>query len=148
MLRLTRLVLLNTLVYLAPIADADITSYAFVQDDGTLQVQGKTIHLYGIHIPRTERTCRKQFRPVRCASRAALALDFKIGPNFVHCEKIATNPDQSLIARCRVSDEDLSAYLLSHGWAVALPDAPIQYLTLEKIARSRKLGVWGFAIGE
>ena len=39
--------------------------------------------------------------------------------------------------------EDLSAYLLEQGWAVALPDAPFEYQTLEKIARSRGFGVWG-----
>jgi len=42
--------------------------------------------------------------------------------------------------------EDLSAYLLENGWAVALPDAPFEYQTLEKIARSRQFGVWGFPV--
>ena len=44
--------------------------------------------------------------------------------------------------------DDLSAYLLERGWAVALPDASIEYQTLEKIARSRRIGIWGIAIGE
>jgi endonuclease YncB( thermonuclease family) len=59
------------------------------------------------------------------------------------------NEDRSLVGRCRVNSsrfdpgEDLSAYLLEQGWAVALPDAPFEYQTLEKIARSRGFGVWG-----
>jgi len=59
------------------------------------------------------------------------------------------NDDGSLVGWCRVKashfseGEDLSAYLLEYGWAVALPDASIEYQTLEKIARSRQLGVWG-----
>ena len=86
--------------------------------------------------------------PPYCGSRAAIALDFKIS-GFVRCEIIDTNSDGSLVGWCRVkashfsAGEDLSAYLLESGWAVALPDASIEYQTLEKIARSRKLGVWG-----
>ena len=40
----------------------------------------------------------------------------------------------------------MSAYLLERGWAVALPDAPIEYQTLEKIAYRRGFGIWGFTI--
>lgn len=126
----------------------ELKGYAFIQDDGSIRVRNKTIHLYGIHIPETDRTCRRQIRPVMCASRAALALDFKIGTSFVRCIRHATHSDRSITATCEVDDEDLSAYLLERGWAVALPDAPIEYQTLERIARSRKLGVWGFPVGE
>jgi endonuclease YncB( thermonuclease family) len=89
--------------------------------------------------------------PPVCGSRASLALDFKI-QGFVRCEIIEKNSDGSLIGWCRVNvshfdeGEDLSAYLLERGWAVALPDAPVEYQTLEKIARLRGFGVWGFQI--
>jgi endonuclease YncB( thermonuclease family) len=128
----------------AAVPAREIVSYAFVQDDGTLVVRGKTIHLFGIYVPPTGRTCRTYIRPVQCGSRAALALKFKIGANFVHCDMVHQNEDGSLTAVCRVDGEDLSAYLLSYGWAVALPDAPIEYKALEKIARHKDLGVWGF----
>lgn len=137
--------LLLSLLLSVPGAHArEIVSYAFVQDDATLKVRGKIIHLYGIHVPETERTCRTFIRPVQCASRAALALDFKIGAGFVRCETVHTNADGSLTAVCHADEEDLSAYLISRGWAVALPDAPFEYKTLEKIARNKGLGVWGF----
>ncbi len=121
---------------------------AFVEDDGTLRVRGRMIHLYGIHIPETARTCRRNVRPRKCASRAALALDFKIGTSFVECRPIARSGRRTVTATCHVDDTDLAAYLLRFGWAAALHDAPVEYVTLEKIARSRKLGVWGFPIGE
>ena len=139
-----------TLLSSAQVFAREITSYAFVNDDGTLRIKRKTIHLYGIHIPRTSNNCRTNQDPPFCGSRAALALEFK-AKRFVRCEIINENPDRSLIGLCRVNygrfdeGEDLSAYLLERGWAVALPDAPIEYQTLEKIARSRGIGVWGFA---
>ena len=45
---------------------------------------------------------------------------------------------------CSIRRFDLGAYLIREVWAVALPEAPFQYHTLEKIARARGSGVWGF----
>ena len=132
----------------APLQAREISSYARVNSDGTLRIKGKTIHLYGIHIPKTNRTCSRNRNPPVCGSRAVVALDFKID-GFVRCEIVDRNEDGSLVGWCRVKasyfseGEDLSAYLLEMGWAVALPDASIEYQTLEKIARSRQFGVWG-----
>lgn len=126
----------------------EISSSARVNEDGSLRIDGKTIHLYGIHIPNIDYTCSKNKLPRFCGSRAAIALDFKIS-GFVRCEIMGENTDGSLVGWCRVNashfseGEDLSAYLLEHGWAAALPDAPIEYQTLEKIARTRQIGVWG-----
>lgn len=133
---------------LARPAAADLSSYAFVEDDGTLRIEGKTVRLYGVYIPPTDQDCRTFERPVRCAPQAALALGFKI-QSFVHCEEKGREADGTVIGLCRVGrdsfspGEDLSAYLLQQGWALALPDAPFEYHALERIARSRGIGVWG-----
>lgn len=124
----------------------EISSYAFVQDDGSLRVSGYTIRLFGIYIPPTAQACRRFERPVMCAPQAALALDFKIGADFVHCDPQTRNDDGSITALCRVGDTDLSAYLLDRGWALALPDAPFEYVALEEIARNRGVGVWGLSV--
>ena len=129
----------------------EISSYAFINEDGTLRIKRKTIHLYGIHIPASGQHCRTNIRPVVCGSRASLALDFKI-QSFVRCEIIEENNDGSLVGWCRVNASkfnegtDLSAYLLERGWAVALPDAPVEYQALEKIAYRRGVGMWGITI--
>jgi endonuclease YncB( thermonuclease family) len=123
----------------------ELVSYVFVQPDGTLRLSGSTVRLYGIYVPPTEQSCRTFERPVQCSSRAALALDFHIGVEFVHCEERATHTDGSISALCRVRGEDLSAWMLQSGWALALPDAPFEYAALEKIARARALGVWGLS---
>jgi len=131
-----------------PLLAYEISSSAIVNDDGTLRIKGKTIQLYGIHIPRTDRTCRSHQLPIVCGSRAAVALDFKID-GFVRCELLDELDNGSIVGWCRVNasrfdeGEDLSAYLLEMGWAVALPDAPFEYQTLERIAQSRQFGVWG-----
>ncbi len=80
-----------------------------------------------------------------------MALDFKID-GFVRCEIMSELDEGGLVGWCRVKasrfneGEDLSAYLLEQGWAVAFPDAPFEYQTLEKIAQSRRFGVWGIPV--
>ncbi|MEM8942124.1 MAG: nuclease-like protein [Pseudomonadota bacterium] len=129
----------------------EISSYAFINPDGSLRIDRRTVHLYGVYIPATNRTCANNRRPPVCGSRASVALELK-NSGFVRCEILQQRQDRSLTGRCRVNasrfdqGEDLSAYLLQLGWAVALPDAPIEYQTLEKIARTRGVGVWGFPV--
>ena len=128
------------------IADPEISGFAFVQEDSALKLSGTLIYLYGIYVPPTEQSCYTFVRPPPCGPRASLALDFKTSGHFVHCAPIATNPDSSLIARCSSEGEDLSAWMLQRGWAVALPDAPLEYQTLERIAHAKGIGIWGFPI--
>lgn len=129
----------------APVHARKFSSYAFINEDATLRIRGKHIRLYGIHIPETDRTCRSNLRPVKCAPRAALALDFKI-QGFVQCTEVRRHSDRSITARCFNDDTDLSAYLIERGWAVAGPNAPFEYQTLERIAERRGVGIWGFTI--
>ena len=124
-------------------AGNELTSYALIRDDATLQVAGRHLRLYGVHIPETERICEHRIRPVRCGSRAARALRFKI-QGFVSCRLGGKFDDGSIAAYCRADGQDLGAYLIERGWAVALPDAPFAYHVSERIARHRGFGVWGF----
>ncbi len=147
------LALLVALVAFQDPALAEIRRLAFVQDDGTLEIGGRTVRLYGIYIPPTNRVCRTAIRPVRCASRAVLQLDLRVD-RFVACHRVARHADGSESAVCRVRDRnsplgpeiDLSAWMLYHGWAVARPGAPFEYLVLERIARERERGIWGIPV--
>ena len=140
--RFSRCALTTVLLFYSLPLWADITSYALVREDGTLQVRRHRIRLYGIHIPPTARICRLAASPLRCGPRAVLQLDFKID-RFVSCKPMSENRDGTIYALCRVDGEDLSAWMLERGWALALPDAPFEYVALERIARARSLGVWG-----
>lgn len=132
-------------------AAAEAGRLAFVQHDGSLKIGGRTIRLYGIYIPPTERICRTFLRPPRCAPRAVLALD-RMVHGLVWCDVVHRNPDGTISAVCKVrgkdsrlgSRQDLATQLLRFGWAVALPHASFQYKTLENIARTHRRGVWAF----
>ena len=133
-------------------SDATIRSYAIVQDDATLRVQGKTIRLLGLYIPPTSRGCATVLRPPACGSRTVRALKLKI-QGFVECLPQQRYADGSIGAICYVNEGsildppvDLGAWLIEQGFAVAGPDAPFEYGVLEKIARTNGRGVWGFQV--
>jgi endonuclease YncB( thermonuclease family) len=76
-----------------------------------------------------------------------VALESKI-QGFVSCRPVLRYRDRSIdaICRTRLQGEDLGGWLLSQGWALALPGAPFAYHALERIARARQRGVWGFQV--
>ncbi|MGB5833010.1 MAG: nuclease-like protein [Thiohalocapsa sp.] len=122
-----------------------------VRDDGSLLIKNRVVRLYGIYIPPTDRQCRAWISPVRCDERGVLALDFFV-KGFITCFERLRNADGSIEATCyrdRSSFDtgtDLAAYLIERGWALALPNAPFEYQALERIARSRQVGVWGWPV--
>jgi endonuclease YncB( thermonuclease family) len=128
------------------VANGEISGFAIVQENSALKLSGALIYLYGIYVPPTEQSCYTFVRPPPCGPRASLALDFKTSGHFVHCWPVAANPDGSLVARCSSEGEDLSAWMLQQGWAVALPDAPMEYQALERIAQAKGIGIWGFPV--
>jgi endonuclease YncB( thermonuclease family) len=145
------LLLLLPLVSMTARAANEIVGLAIVQDDGSLLIKNRVVRLFGIYLPPTDRQCRAWISPVRCSSRASLALDFRVS-GFIHCFPQYENDDGSLSAICYVDrttfnpGEDLAAYLIEQGWALATPDAPFEYEALERIARSQGRGVWGFSV--
>jgi len=133
-----------------PAAAADsFEGHAIVRDDGSLLIKNRVVVLYGIYLPPTDRQCRDWIRPVRCDSRGVLALDFKVR-GFITCFPRGEDSEGRVHAICYVdrtgldSGEDLGAYLIQKGWALALPNAPFEYQAMERIAQTRGLGVWGY----
>jgi endonuclease YncB( thermonuclease family) len=148
-------VLIAVTLPLGVVADAsEIVSYAIVQDDGSLRVQGKTIWLFGVYMPPTARGCRTDFSPPLCGNRSVRALKTTIR-GFVRCDVQAELPDGSLSAICQIDGDsivdppiDLGAWLIEQGLAVAGPGAPFEYQTLERIAQVNRRGLWGFPVDQ
>lgn len=143
------LVLIAVLLPLSPLQAQEFRSYAVVQDNATLVIQNRLVRLYGIYVPQQGQFCDQVQRPPRCGTRAAVALDFKI-QGFVTCRTMATYDDGSVGAICWTgrssfdAGDDLGAYLISQGLALAGPDAPYEYRALERVAEAQGVGIWGF----
>lgn len=119
-----------------------ISSYALVNSDGSMRIKGRTFRLYGLFVPPSAYTCQRFWTPISCSTQVSIALEFKIGSNFVRCDTVAVNADDTESAYCSVNGVDLGAYLIREGWALALPEAPLEYMMFERMARGRGVGVW------
>jgi endonuclease YncB( thermonuclease family) len=130
-------------------AQADFASYAVVRSDASLLIRHKIVHLYGVYIPDNRQFCRATIVPASCGNRAAVALNQMV-TTFVRCEPLVEYDDGSLGAQCWTnynhfsSGDDLGAYLIVQGFALAGPDAPYEYYALERIAMVNGRGLWGF----
>jgi endonuclease YncB( thermonuclease family) len=132
----------------ATAAAQSIEGLARVTDDGHLIVGGREVALAGIEIPTFDRTCRRTVTPTRCGPRAVLILDDKVR-GFVHCNVVGKRSAGLTEARCTVAGRrmlddriDLAAEMLREGWAFARDDASGSYRALERLARTREVGMW------
>jgi hypothetical protein len=134
-----------------PLAADSIEGHAIVRSDGSLWIKNRVIVLFGVYLPPSERQCRDWISPTRCDSRSVLALDQKVR-GFITCFPEGEDGEGRIHAVCYVdrtglnAGEDLGAYLIQRGWALALPNAPFEYHAMERIAERRGLGVWGYFV--
>ena len=101
-----------TLIPLAATANDEVSSYAFVQEDGSLKISGDIYRLYGVYIPPTGQACYEFVRPVQCSTQATLALDFKIGAEFVRCKPQGRNAESRALAVTPIGQAKLVSSLI------------------------------------
>src|SRR5215212_2262439 len=112
-------------------------------DRDTLEIRGERIRLSGIDAPESGQTCLDaKGQSYRCGQKAALVLDARIGDGVVTCERKDTDRYGRVVALCRVFGEDLGAWMVGLGWALAYRAYSTGYVPAEELARSRSLGMW------
>lgn len=124
-------------------ASEQVVGVASVIDGDTLEVHGQRIRLLGIDAPESRQTCMKGGKPWRCGKDAAFALADKIGYKPVTCEAKG-KPDRygRATAVCRLGSEDLNAWMVREGWAMAYRQYSRAYVEDEAAARESRRGIW------
>ncbi len=82
---------------------------------------GQRIRLHGIDAPESRQLCRLDGKPWQCGKDAANALADKIARRAVTCEDLGRDRYKRIIARCTVAGEDMGAWMVSEGLALASP---------------------------
>jgi len=121
----------------------NLAGIASVIDGDTIEIHGKRIRLYGIDTPESSQLCDVGGKPWRCGQAAANKLSDKIWRKFVRCEKRDVDRYGRVVAVCYADNEDLNAWLVSEGLAVAYRKYSTDYVGLEEQARAARKGVWG-----
>ncbi len=123
-------------------AAADIVGRPSVIDGDTIEIRGQRVRLSGIDAPESKQLCKVDGRPYRCGQQAALALADKIGERTVRCEERDIDRYGRIVAVCYLGGEDLNAWMVIHGWAVAFRRYSIDYVDEEEKARQAHRGIW------
>lgn len=122
---------------------AEITGPVTVVDADTLTVAGQRIRLHGVDAPEASQVCTREGMPWRCGADATEALRVFLRGRPVACTPIERDRFDRVVARCRAGGEDLGAWLVREGLAVAYTDFSWRYLPEELRARWDGRGLWG-----
>ena len=124
------------------LSEPTITGTASVIDGDTIEIHGQRIRLHGIDAPESSQLCeRENGQRYRCGQVAALALSDKIGRRPVTCDDRGRDRYGRVIAVCSQSGEDLNAWMVSQGQAVAYRRYSRDYVPMEDAARNGGLGI-------
>lgn len=142
---LLRRILLAVVIVPAAIAagGTDLAGRASVIDGDTIEIHGLHIRLFGIDAPEAGQPCEDvDGHAYRCGQEAALALANHIGQRPVVCAPRDTDRYGLIVAVCRTGGQDLNAWLVSQGWALAYRRYSADYVREEAVARIAKRGIW------
>jgi endonuclease YncB( thermonuclease family) len=120
----------------------ELTGRAVVVDGDTLEIEGKTVNLFGIDAPEFVQFCEMDQFALPCGQRVATFLAVHIGDRVVHCSRHESSQINGLFAVCKVGDEDLAQWLVSNGHALAYRKYSDDYVSAEREARERRSNLW------
>ena len=134
--------LLVLLLATPALADA-IVGQASVIDGDTLDVRGTRIRLLGVDAPESAQLCKDAAgKDYRCGQAAALALADHISKRLVTCEPRDTDRYGRVVAVCRANAEDLNAWMVREGNAIAYRRYAEDYVNTELTAKALRQGIW------
>ncbi len=114
-----------------------------VVDGDTLDLAGRRVRLSGIDAPELGQSCRaRNGRPYRCGRQAAEVLADRLRMATLHCTETGTDRHGRILAVCRANGEDIGAWMVGRGWALAYRRYSGAYVAEEAQARTARRGVW------
>jgi endonuclease YncB( thermonuclease family) len=121
----------------------DLIGPATVVDADTLLVAGQRVRLDAADAPEMRQACERGGVSWSCGRDAAEALRRFIGGRALHCEPRGRDRFDRVLALCRAGGDDIAAWLVSEGLAVAYTRYSWRYLPQEAVARWHGRGMWG-----
>lgn len=118
-----------------------VSGQAQAIDGDTLEVAGTRVRLYGVDAPEKDQTCRRSGREYACGQDALAALRTRVAGGPVACARRDTDRYGRTVAVCQQGGEDLNAWLVSRGLALAYREYGTDYVGQEDEARRAKRGL-------
>jgi endonuclease YncB( thermonuclease family) len=121
---------------------ADMVGKARIIDGDTVEIAGERIRLQGIDAPESRQVCTVVGQEWRCGESATLALVDETAGQPLTCKGNKRDRYGRLIAVCYAGDDNLNAWMVREGWAVAYRRYSKDYVEEEAEARAAGRGVW------
>jgi endonuclease YncB( thermonuclease family) len=125
---------------------AEISGRARIVDGDTIAIADSKIRFEGIDAPETDQVCLDQ-RGAKwlCGITARDQLAEHVGGRSLDCTPSGTDTYHRTLAVCRVDGEDLNAWMVHEGWALAFTRYSRAYAADEEAAREAGRGLWSGA---
>ena len=121
---------------------ADLIGQASIIDGDTIEIHGQRIRLFGIDTPEHDQLCEAAGTQYRCGQQAALALSDQIASRPVECVPRDVDQYGRVVAVCSVAGDDLNAWMVRNGWALAYRHYSTAYVGDEDAAHLAGAGIW------
>ena len=144
--RLGTAVLLGLALAVSAHAADPIRGSARIVDGDTLAIGETKIRLEGIDAPESDQVCLNQnAEKWNCGAVARDKLTEHIHGDPLDCTPTGTDRYGRTLAVCRSGTEDLNAWMVREGWAMAFVKYSTAYLGEEDQARKALRGLWAGA---
>ena len=121
---------------------ADVAGRARVIDGDTIEVGSARIRLFGVDAPESAQGCLAGSGRWSCGEQATRALAGRIDGRSVACEERDRDRYGRIVAVCRHGGQDVNAWLVREGWAIAYRHYSTAYVGEEAAAKAAQRGVW------
>ena len=112
---------------------------ARVIDGDTIEVAGVRVRLWGVDAPEKRQSCRSGRKTWSCGGLAEAALRSRSAD--LRCQEKGKDRYGRVLAVCYEGRDDVNAWLVSEGWALAYRQFAKAYVPQEAEAKAQKRGV-------
>ena len=125
---------------------ADLTGVPRVVDGDTLAIGVSKVRLEGIDAPETDQICLNATGARwTCGIEARDQLAAHIAGREISCSSSGIDAYRRTLGICSVAGEDLNAWMVREGWALAYVNYSSVYVHAEEDARTHQRGLWSGA---
>ena len=115
---------------------------AKIVDGDTIHIGSNKIRLHAIDAPEIKQRCIKNNRKWRCGLESKRFLKNLIGNDQIQCDTKGRDKYNRYIGVCYKNNIDLNSEMVINGWAIAYIYYSLDYFNEEKVAKSKKAGIW------
>ena len=117
-----------------------------VVDGDTIEIGSTKIRLESIDAPETDQACLDAHEACwKCGIEARDRLKEHIADRSIDCASNGSDRYGRTLAACSIGGEDLNAWMVQQGWALAFVRYSNKYVADEATAREAQRGMWSGA---